>query len=77
MENYGTENPLGTSQQKAAAPTFKERDLDKLPPFKYSKFISMYKNIPSHQSDSEIQSMLPHFQRLLREDEDCNQREND
>lgn len=31
------------SQQKAAAPTFKESDLDKLSPFKYSKFISMFK----------------------------------
>lgn len=51
LENYGKGDPLDTSQQKAAAPTFKENDLDKLPPFKYPKLYLCTRNILSYPAD--------------------------
>lgn len=50
--------------------TFGDTDLDTLPPLSNTPNLYLCtRSIHSRQYSSEIQSILPHFQRLLREDE--------
>lgn len=69
---------IRTSHQGTTASTFKETNLDRLPPLSNMPYLYTFTtNIHTHQSSSGIQYILPYFKRLVIEDEGRNWQENE